>query len=148
MKKFRYRLERVKQYRERLRDEKKGALLRANQALRAAQDKLAALKQAQSENLVPEGPVEAAKMFLVGMYAARLKQEIEWQLVNIKECELAVEKALAEYIEASKDARALELHKQKKEREYQEFVDKEIDKANDEMSLLRRSYDKGSAEGL
>ena len=57
--------------------------------------------------------------------------------------QVVVEEALNEYIEASKDARALELHKDDKLKEYVEETEREEGKFLDELTIQRMRLKEG-----
>ena len=138
MKKFRFRLERVLHYRQLVREEKRRLLALANSKKREATDYLERLEKFQLANESPNSGVVDINMFLmVGMYGARLKEAIVRQRLAIMEAEKEVEEALAVYVEAAKDARALELLKDKKRKEYVEYVHKEDEKNLDELVTQR-----------
>ena len=74
---------------------------------------------------------------LMGAYALRVQQLIEQQLVRIEEARREVVVAQEKYIQANKDAKALEMLKDKKRSEYdQEMLKEEINQL-DEVAVQR-----------
>lgn len=138
MKKFKFKLERVFQYREIVKQEKKRELTIAQNKLNTEKEILSELeKQALINHIEQDKPMLAAQVYLIGAYARRLKEEILKQGIKIVEAELEVEKALKNYIEAAKDHKALEVLKQKRLQDYREYIDKEEGKFLDELSVQR-----------
>lgn len=137
-KKFKFRLERVLQYREVVKSERKRELFIKNTALREAQTALQELDRALAENkLKSEGVMSVGELQLAGAYGLRLRQQIEWTRVKISELEKEVQEALERYIEASKDAEALIVLKRKKLEEYQAYIEREEAKFLDELTTQR-----------
>ena len=138
MKKFKFRLERVLNYREAIREEKKTELAKKNAELNERVSKLEMLEEAFLKNeaaLDESGNVSLLR--IAGLYAARLKSEIANQIVSIEEAQEEVEVARIEYIEAAKDAKTLDTLKQKKLEEYKEYIAKEDEKFLDEMTIQK-----------
>lgn len=142
MKKFRFRLEKVLQYREIIKGEKKRELSLCLAALREEEEKLEKLYKAQAENNMPEGVQKAGIFFLKGQYSERLKKEIIQKKLDILEAENKVEIARHAYIEAAKDAKTLEMLKSKKQDQYNEVVRLEEAKILDEVVVQRSSRQK------
>ena len=137
MKKFIFRLQRVQDYRATVRDDKKRVLLQKNQKLRDEQTRLEFLLQSQLENRDPEGVVRVEDMFLRGLFAARLREEIAMQRLNIMKAEEEVREALAEYIEAAKNLKTLETLKEHRLAEYWDSYYKEDGRFLDELAVQR-----------
>jgi flagellar FliJ protein len=138
MKRFRFRLQRILDIREQLRDEARQELGRRNaelaheeSVLKGLEGELARLRA--SEN----GIVTAGEYLLMGSYALRVQKLIEQQYVRIEEARKLVIAAQERYIQANKEARALELLKEKKRDEYgQEALKEEINQL-DEVATQR-----------
>lgn len=138
MKKFRYRLERVLQYREILKAEKKRLLGIARQELASAEQRLAELEQELLIDRIGERKeLTVDELRLFQAYADRLRAEIQGQLAQIEQCKEKVAAALAEYIESTKEAESLIRHKTKKRAEYDEYLEKEQQKFLDELTTQR-----------
>jgi flagellar protein FliJ len=138
MKKFKFRLEKVLQYRVLVKDEKRRALLKKNRELQDARDHLYWLQEAERQNRLPENViVPLEEVLLRGLFAERLQQEIVNQRLNIITIEEQVAQAMAEYTQAAREAKALELLKERKQQEYFEYVLKEDEKFLDELAVQR-----------
>ena len=138
MKKFRYRLERVLEYREIVKNDKKRALGIARQELATAQKRLAELERDLVAERVRYGSVMTVEeLELIRAYGEWLRAAIANQRTVITKCEEKVAKALAEYIEAAKEAESLIKHKEKKLTEYREYIEREEQKFLDELTTQR-----------
>ena len=139
MKKFKFRLERVFQYRLIIKDEKRRGFMKCLATLREANDKLEMLRKSQLENqLESERLLQVEMVVMRGLYAARLRAEIEAQITLVEKLEEEVEAAKQEYIEASKETEVLEKLKKRKEEEYIQESDKADGKVLDELAVQRR----------
>jgi flagellar FliJ protein len=119
IKQFKFRLQRVLDYREIVKTERLGVLTEATRLLREAEAKLQALEAEANANTIQEsGLVSGNSLYLHGLYAQGVRRWIEETRGKVAELEIKREAALQEYIAASKDVRALELLKQKKMGEY------------------------------
>jgi flagellar FliJ protein len=138
MKRFRFRLQRVLEVRERIRDEKRQELVQKNferdQAIQRLEDLRAA---ALGVGVEPGGTYPASHMLMLADYAFRLKAEIGGQITRVEEAMKAAEEARERYVEASKDTKALEMLKQKRTDEYKEMVLKEDGNNLDELAVQR-----------
>ena len=99
--------------------------------MRGLEDELRRLQVTQ------DGIVTASELVLTGAYALRVQQLIEGQLVKVEEARLAVFEARERYIQANKDAKALEMLKDKKREEYQQELLKEEINQLDEVASQR-----------
>jgi len=147
VKKFRFRLERVLQYRQMVKDERIKALLEKNAELHEANKKLEELQAAVLMNKVAENATLAAhEIELVAQYSQRLREQIEHQNKTVAEAENAVLEARDNYISASKDSESLEKLKNRKHDEYEDYLLKEEGKFLDELSTQRIGYQNRSKE--
>lgn len=137
MKKFVFKLERILSYRETIKDEKKRILILKNQKLFNAQKRLKDLQDAAENNETSQGIVNSNSLILTGQYGVYLFLEIEKQKELIEDIKKEVEEAKNEYLEASKDAKSLELLKEKQETEYKKNLLKEEEKENDNTVTQR-----------
>lgn len=138
MKRFKFRLERVLHYRELIKNERKRELTEARLRLNEAENRYNELMNARSENerkAKEEG--DPNQRFLAGLYAERLKGEIIESEKVVVERQLEVDKARDIYIEAAKEAEALKVLKQKRQDQYQQYIDAEEAKFLDELSIQR-----------
>lgn len=138
MKRFRFRLERVRRFRESIRDEKKLTLQRLTLELREEESRLERLLTQQRESAMPANGVLTVGIWqLTAEFRERIKKEIELQQIAILEAERKVQEALEIYLEAEKDLRSLEKLKERKHNEYQDYVAHEELKQLDEMATQK-----------
>jgi len=138
MKKFKFRLQRVLDFRKIFKREKQRVLNEKNHALNMAKERLDFLNSCERENLIKQEQIlNVAEVELSANYAARLREEIVHQRLAIIHAEDEVEKALAEYIEAAKEEKALIKLKEKKISEYREYLDVEERKALDDFTISK-----------
>ena len=140
MKRFTFRLQRILDIREQIRDEARQELGRRNAILAQEQSILAGL-EAELNRLTgaSDGIVTAGELLLTNAYALRVQKLIEQQAVKVEEARQAVIQAQERYIQANKDARALEMLKEKKRAEYDQEVLKEEINQLDEVAMQRAS---------
>lgn len=138
MKRFRFRLQRILDIREQIRDEARQELGRRNTELAHEQGVLRGLEQELAElQQGSDGIVTAGELVLKGAYAVRVQKLIEQQYVRIEEARKLVLLAQERYIQANKDAKALEKLKEKKRETYdQEMLKEETDRL-DEVATQR-----------
>jgi flagellar protein FliJ len=149
MKRFKFRLQKVLDYRSRICDEKRQELGRRNFEREQETEKLAKLRSDLSGLQYVERGTESAsgksvapivtmqQLLMVSNYAARIEAEIEHQIVVVEEAIEAAEKARAAYVEASKDVKALEAVREKKLTDYTEQMLKEEERSMDELTVQR-----------
>jgi flagellar FliJ protein len=151
MKRFKFRLQKVLDYRARICEEKRQELGRKNferdqaiEHLENLRNSLRGLRyveggtESASMPGVASGPVVSVHQFImVGNYATRLEKEIEQQMVVVEEASEAAEKARLIYVEASKDVKALDTLKEKKLSDYNEERLKSEEQFLDEMTVQR-----------
>lgn len=137
-KKFKFRLERVREYKATIKQDKKRVLSIKNAAFREAEDQLALLIKRQRENEVRGNENNAAMLLrLAQMYAMRLKSEIVEQGLVVEKTRQEAELALQEYIQASKELEMLDTLKKKQEARYMEQVQKAEEDFLDELTVQR-----------
>lgn len=137
MKKFVFKLERVLKYRKTIQDEKKRVLILKNQQLYSAQERLRNLQEEASNNGIKEGVVNINYLILTGQYEGYLFLEIEKQKDVIEKIKKEVQEAKDEYLEATKEAKTLEVLKEKQETEYKKNRLKEEEKEIDSTVTQR-----------
>lgn len=138
MKKFKFRLEQVLKYRQTVKEEKKRVLAMANAELQSEETRLAEYEEQQKNGELPQGGVcDVSQFIMVGLYQLRLKELIIKQKLTIIQAKDKVEHARLEYIAASKESKALEMLKEKRLKEYDEYVAKEDEKFLDELVTQR-----------
>ena len=138
MKRFRFRLQRILDIREQIRDEARQELGRRNAELAHEQSVLRGL-EAELAGLQSgsDGIVSAEEFMLTGAYAVRVQKLIEQQYVRIEEARKLVIAAQERYIQANKDAKALEMLRDKKREAYEQEVLKEEINRLDEVATQR-----------
>jgi flagellar FliJ protein len=138
MKRFRFRLQRVLDVRERMRDEARQELVVKNAARDEAQRVLAELEQSALQSTVKEGGTySASDLLMLGDYHARLKREIAYQEEVVARAEAEAEEARAKYVAASQDAKSIEMLKQKRLVEYRDEALKQEGADIDELTVQR-----------
>lgn len=143
MKKFKFRLEKVREHRDTIKQEKKRELMTAIRSLYDAHEALETLEASYRGNTASQGSIMASQnVLLAGLYGERLKDEIISQRETIARAEREVEERRVIYTEASREAEVLESLKRKSAAEYQEMVDRELSKELDEISVLRAGFNK------
>ena len=138
MKSFRVRLQRVLDLRVQIRDEARQELVRSN----AERDhQILVLAQLQDEflqlGLVEGGIYSASDITRLAAYAERLTAAIERQKLVVTEAIKLAEAALESYVEVSKEAKTLEMLKDKKLQEFQVQQLREEGAVLDELALQR-----------
>ena len=138
MKKFDFKLDRILSYRELIQDEKKKNLILKNQILFQEEERLKMLEEALKNNtLIELGEINIDILILTKDYSVYLSEEIDRQRQVIEKAKENVEIAKQEYLEASKDAKALQILKEKQETEYKKNLLKEEEKELDSMATER-----------
>jgi len=138
MKRFRFRLQRLLDIKDQIRDEARQELARRNLELAQQESILRGLQvELGGLRVKPDGIVTAGELQLTGVYAVRVQQMIEQQLLMVAQAAKSVTDARERYIQANKEARALELLQEKKKEEYREEVLKEEGRQLDEVATQR-----------
>lgn len=138
MKRFRYRLERVLQYRQVVKKEKHRDLIKEQMRLQEHLNTLGGLETELQNVGVADGAVLLARdVKAIGEYAGRLRANIAETHGAIDEARKRVERAADIYREAAKEAEALEKLKARKSAEFQAYVLKEEEKFLDELAVMR-----------
>ena len=137
MKKFKFRLERVLQYRITKKEEAKKELVLGLNQLYEAQNLLQSLIDAAHGRVIKEGEMTAAEVHMQGTFLAGIHQRVgETQgLIEVRKKE--VEKLQKAYTEAAKEAESLQKLKDNRHREYLEHVEHEERKSLDELTVQR-----------
>jgi flagellar FliJ protein len=138
MKRFKFRLQRVLDVRAQIRDEARQELVRRNNERDHELSVLRYLEQEYLNNaLVDGGTYSASDLLAKGVYSERLEVAIEHQQVVVQQAIAKAEEALDAYIEASKEAKAIEMLREKKLEEFKEEVLKEEAAVLDEIALQK-----------
>lgn len=146
MKRFKFRLEKVLNFRVSIKHDCERALQQENFRLAEANTELQNLENNARRNDIAQNQVQDAAMFLLqGDFREWTKRAIEVQRRNIKEQEEKVEKARQAYIEAAREAEVLEKLKAKRKQQYNEEVLRVEQLSMDEMSVQRLGFERGNA---
>lgn len=138
MKRFKYRLQKVLQYRDVVKADRKRELLNERMKLMTLSQDLEDLKEQQERNeLEGSKQTDLAMQMMMVAYSQRIMQQISWQELKVKEQDQVVQQALKAYVEASRDAKALELHRAKQLTEYGQYIEREEGKVLDEQIVQR-----------
>lgn len=138
MKRFKYRLQKVLQYRDVVKADRKRELLNERMKLMALSQDLEDLKEQQERSELDSfSQTDLSMQMMMVAFSQRIMQQIAWQKLKVEEQEQVVQEALKAYVEASRDAKALELHRTKQLTEYAQYVDREEGKVLDEQIVQR-----------
>ncbi|MEI6517488.1 MAG: flagellar export protein FliJ [bacterium] len=147
MRRFSFRLQRVLDIREQFRDELRQELVRKNHERDDELQVLARLEQESLQIKIEEGGTySASELVMFGAYSVRLKQLMEQQQQRVAAAIKQVEEVKERYIEASKEAKALEMLRQKRREEYTEQQLKEDGRQLDELAIQRIGQGIGSRD--
>jgi len=147
MRRFSFRLQRVLDIREQFRDELRQELVRKNHERDDELQVLARLEQESLQIKIEEGGTySASELVMFGAYSVRLKQLMEQQQQRVAAAIKQVDEVKERYIEASKEAKALEMLRQKRREEYTEQQLKEDGRQLDELAIQRIGQGIGSRD--
>lgn len=144
MDRFRFRLERVKSYKEKLKKESERILSQRNAHLQNAEMILQKLQEEKDrEKTTSDEILTAAELSLVGDYERFVQTLLDKQKVIIQDAEKAVESAREDLIEKAKDEKALSLLREKKLEEFQEEKKRRDRKDTSELAIrqFQRNHD-------
>ena len=139
VKPFKFKLDKVLDFREQLEEQAKAALSRAK-ALRDAQAEiLADLEKRMQAHMAAE--FESRKstndMWLWRQYKQALEQDISIVRMDLNSLELKLQRCLTEAVERSRDKKLLEKLKETQSKKHHEEENAREEKENDEMATLR-----------
>lgn len=138
MKKFKFRLEKVLQYRLTIKEERLRELHEAFRVLREAEDGIATREEAFDQNRIEDGAILPIEQIQIrASYSQRLKAEIANLKIKILDLQEKVEVARAAYIAANQDAQVLEKLKEKKNQAHHEMVAKLEEQYLDELTTQK-----------
>ncbi len=139
MKKFKFRLERIRQ----LKEAEKAEAMRALKVVLAkraeTESRLNELIQAWGEGDVPTTS-KVEDFVLDAQYRARLKAQVAKTRSDLEQIEASVEQHQASYREAHRSAQVFDNLKTKAKEQYEEMIKQEEAKFLDELSI-QRHYD-------
>ena len=137
MKKFRFRLQRVLEYRTRVKEEYLQELQRRNFILRELEEKCQLLEKEFTRNALHPEVISHEELQLKSAYAARLEGEIANVKLAILDAEAKVDEALAQHRRAAQEEEALLKVRKRKKHEFDEHVLHEEMKFLDELSVQK-----------
>ena len=137
-KKFKFRLERVRDYRDSLKKEKERELALKNLELRVAEERREEIMQAQEGTILPDTTeMTMAELTLTREYLRYLQVSLEIQRKVVKDATVAVEQAREAYVEKAKDVKILDGLKDRKFEEYKEERRKDERKELEKLTVQR-----------
>ncbi|HMO16765.1 MAG TPA: flagellar export protein FliJ [Oligoflexia bacterium] len=139
MEKFRFRLEKVKQFKEDASRDSKRELARQNARLSTAEDILSQLlEERHRQKLGADGLLTGADLGILNTYDHFLQNLLIKQRQSVQEAEIAVEKAREHVLEKAREEKALSLLKEKRFEEYQD--EKKRQERKESSSLAMKQY--------
>lgn len=145
MKKFKFRLERVLQYRRVVKNDRLRVLMECRREVESLRERIDLLeRELLASHPTSTGTVSAGTLVTSAHYSIRLRAEIAKTVGELQQAEERYQAALAEYIEAAKDEKSLVTLKDKKHGEYRELVDKSLQAALDERATMVAARGKGN----
>ena len=142
-KKFKFRLQRVLDYRESLKKEKERELALRNSELLQAEERLQRVMAAQESVEPPMGETTMAELALAGDYLYYLQQALVRQRELIIEAAEAVDEAREAYIEKAVEAKTLDTLKQKRREEHSIELRRSERKETDKVTVQRYRFKRG-----
>ncbi|NBW40283.1 hypothetical protein EBR25_04660 [bacterium] len=136
-KKFKFRLQRVLEYRKLLKDGLHKALLEKNQTVSDLEKKEEQILQSLSEAKITSPVTSGELMSLLGNYITRLRGELAVNEENLLVARRDQQEALIQYREAAKEEEVLKRLKEKKLSAYTEKYEKEEASFLDEIGTLK-----------
>lgn len=141
MKKFRFRLQRVLEYRHTVTQEKERELAIKNAELRDAEDGVDMIMAAQDKaQLAADGVMTMAELALRGEYLDALQQSLVNQRLLVIQATDAVEKAREAYREKAIEEETLETFKEKKLEEHKEDTRRDERKELNDLVVQRYRF--------
>lgn len=140
MKRFRYRLERVLQFRKAVEAEAKRELQLAQRELADAEGQLSLLEGelVKEFGLVVEGaPMRAEEFFLISSYREGVRARIAAQIVEVERRREVVAERMTQYRKAAQELESLQRHRTTKVTEYDHEVSIAEQAQMDELTVQR-----------
>ncbi len=138
MKRFRFRLEKILNYRDTVRKERLRDLSLRLAEVREAEDRLVWLEQEGLRvDLDGKNMLSSGEILLSSAYAKRIMDQTAIMKLEIMRLQDKVEEARIAYLEAAKEHKALVTLKAKKQEEYRQLVQREEDNSMDELMIIR-----------
>ena len=141
MKRFRFRLQTVLNYRRSLKKEEERNLARRNNELHDAESRLESIIEAQDAGASAAESCETmAELMLAGEYQQVLRTELDEQRKLVKEAAEAVDEAREAYVEKAVDAEMLETLRRRRTEEHAYEMRRKERKAVDEHVVQRHRF--------
>lgn len=136
---FRFKLDKVLDYREQLEEQAKAALARAKAAYDAQADVVANLEARMEAHMQKEQESRKSTndMWLWRQYKDALGQDISVARVELNSLELKLQRSRTEAVERSRDKKLLEKLKQTQAKKHHDEESAREEKENDEMATIR-----------
>lgn len=136
-KKFKFRLQRVLEYRKVVKDERQKELIEKNREVSRLEEKQEQIMQALDKALVSSSAMTGHLVRLLGDYTARLRSELEANKELLEEAMREQREALIRYQEAAREEEVLKRLKEKKLATHTEKYLKEEADFLDEIGTLK-----------
>jgi flagellar FliJ protein len=146
MKRFKFRLQRVLEYRNSIKKEKERELALRNAELHAAEDRLKQIVEMQDSVPLVGDEMSMAELILRGDYLRYLQESLIMQRLLVHEAAEAVDEAREAYVEKAVEAESLESLKKKKLNEYKEERKRVEKKELNELTIQRHRFKATDAE--
>lgn len=138
MKRFKFRLQRVLDMRVQIRDKARQELVRRNSERDHELSVLAHLEEEYRRvTMVEGGMYSASQVVLFGAYGERLEVAIKNQKLVVAKAIEDASVAQARYVETSRDAKALEMLREKKLKEHNDELLRQEGAVLDELAITR-----------
>lgn len=146
MKRFKFRLQRVLEYRNSVKKEKERELAVRNAELHAAEDRLKQIVEAHDSVPLVGDEMSMAELMMRGDYLRYLQESLIMQRLLVHEAAEAVDAAREAYVEKAIEAESLESLKKKRFSEYKEERKRVEKKELDELTVQRHRFKATDAE--
>lgn len=148
MKRFKFRLQKVLDYRHTEKRDRERELAQRNHELHTAEERLEEIIRASEKAVLPtEGIMTMGEVLLHGSYHQRLRESLEEQRLLIIEAARAVDCAREAYIEKASETGALENVKANRLEEFKQERLRQERKAIDELVVQRHRLRKDGGSG-
>ncbi len=143
MKRFKFRLQKVLDFKETEKKERAQQLAEENQRLLSLEERMEAILEEQEVfGGLGDAVMTIEELCLTGDYKQRLQDELEQQRGHILDAAKAVDEAREAYIEKSKETESLEAVKRRRKVEHDEESKRKAKKQVDEMVVQRHRFTK------
>lgn len=138
MKKFKFRLQAVLDFRERSCEQLKGELLKANQLLTESEQEVSRLENIYSQNIFNNQEVRPVAEVLLNAHTNQsLNLKIEQAKLIVEQKQQAVDQALELFQEASKELKSVSVLKERKLQEFDKKLAEHESSSLDELAVQR-----------